>query len=133
MREKNLSRRTFIKKGSLAGVGMGLAAGMASHPVTFSGSSVSVPAVLGGQPVRTKDWPEWPVWDSETDQELVISVFKSGKWTRGDVVAEFEKKWAETVGVKRCLAVVNGTNALIASLNQFDIGADDEVIINPYS
>jgi dTDP-4-amino-4,6-dideoxygalactose transaminase len=133
MRIKNLSRRTFIKNGSLAGVGIGLAAGIASHPVTVSANSVSFPAVLGGQPVRIKDWPEWPVWDSETDQELVINVLKSGKWTRGDVVDEFEKKWAETVGVKRCLAVVNGTNALIASLNQFDIGAGDEVIINPYT
>ncbi|MDD4109828.1 MAG: aminotransferase class I/II-fold pyridoxal phosphate-dependent enzyme, partial [Prolixibacteraceae bacterium] len=133
MRENNLSRRTFIKKGSLAGVGLGIAAGMASHPLTVTGKSAAVPAVLGGQPVRTKDWPEWPVWDSETDQELVINVLNSGKWTRGNVVAEFEKKWAETVGAKRCLAVVNGTNALIASLNQFDIGAGDEVIINPYT
>jgi dTDP-4-amino-4,6-dideoxygalactose transaminase len=49
------------------------------------------------------------------------------------VVSEFEKRWAATIGTKRSLAVVNGTNALIASLVQMDIGAGDEVIVPPYT
>ena len=34
---------------------------------------------------------------------------------------------------KRCLAVVNGTNALIAAMVQLDIGGGDEVIVPPYT
>ncbi len=32
------------------------------------------------------------------------------------------------MGAKRCLAVVNGANALITSLAQLDVGAGDEVM-----
>ena len=58
---------------------------------------------------------------------------RSGVWSRDKVVTEFEKKWAETIGTKRSLAVVNGTNALIATLVQLDIGGGDEVLVTPYT
>jgi dTDP-4-amino-4,6-dideoxygalactose transaminase len=133
MAKNKYSRREFLKQNSLTG--LGAVVGMGVTPSLFAGEIriVQTPALLGGSPVRTKEWPGWPVWDSTTDEEQVLKVLRSGSWTRAGVVTEFEKKWAETVGAKRCLAVVNGTNALIASLNQFDIGAGDEVIIGPYS
>jgi dTDP-4-amino-4,6-dideoxygalactose transaminase len=133
MAKRKYSRREFLKKNSLTGFGAVVALGVT--PSAFAGDiSISKsPAFLGGAPVRTKGWPGWPVWDSTTDEEQVFKVIRSGSWTRAGVVTDFEKKWAETVGAKRCLAVVNGTNALIAALNQFDIGAGDEVIIGPYS
>src|SRR5690606_31061282 len=63
----------------------------------------------------------------------VIDVLRSGQWSRAKVVAEFEKKWADTIGSKRCLTLVNGTNALIVSLMQLGIGGGDEVILPPYT
>ncbi len=54
-------------------------------------------------------------------------------WSRKKVVTEFEEKWAQTIGAKRCLAVVNGTNALFISLAQCNVGAGDEVIIPAYT
>ena len=69
----------------------------------------------------------------ETDEKRVLEVLRSGVWSRKDTVTEFENKWAETVGAKRCLTVVNGTNALFVSLVQHDIGAGDEVIVPPYT
>jgi dTDP-4-amino-4,6-dideoxygalactose transaminase len=132
MAKNKYSRREFLIKNSLTGLA-GLAAIDVSNSLFAGSSNVQTPALLGGSPVRTKAWPGWPVWDSTTDEELVLKVLRSGSWTRAGVVTEFEKKWAETIGAKRCLAVVNGTNALIASLNQFDIGAGDEVIVGPYS
>lgn len=90
-------------------------------------------AILGGNPVRKKPWPRWPIWNSETDEKQVVEVLRSGVWSRKGIVTEFEKKWAETVGAKRALAVVNGTNALIAALIQLDIGGGDEVIVPPYT
>ena len=37
------------------------------------------------------------------------------------------------IGAKRSLAVVNGTNALNASLAQLEIGWGDEVLVTPYT
>jgi dTDP-4-amino-4,6-dideoxygalactose transaminase len=102
--------------------------------VSYStGISSDLPAILGGQAIRTKTWPEWPMWNPETDEELILKVMRSGVWSRADVVAEFEKKWAQMIGAKRCLAVVNGTNALITAMVQLGIGAGDEVLLPPYT
>lgn len=133
MTKKKYSRREFVKKNSVTGLGAVVAMGVSPYMAAGKTNSALYPALLGGEPVRTKGWPGWPVWDSDTDEGMVLKVLRSGSWTRAGTVTEFEKKWAETVGTKRALAVVNGTNALIASLAQFDIGAGDEVIIGPYT
>ena len=133
MAKNKYSRREFLIQNSLTGLGAAVAMGVPASLFASDGRNILTPALLGGTPVRTKGWTGWPVWDSATDEEQVLKVLRSGSWTRAGVVSEFEKKWAATVGAKRCLAVVNGTNALIASLNQFDIGAGDEVIIGPYT
>ncbi len=128
------SRRKFIKKNTQAGIGT--VVGMSVTPSLFAGSTLRAPekpAILGGDPVRTKPWPGWPVWKPETDEKRVIEVLRSGIWSRKDVVSEFEKEWAKTIGTRRALAVVNGTNALIASLVQLGIGGGDEVIISSYT
>lgn len=109
-----------------------MAPGMSS--LTFSNTTdARTPAILGGKPVITADWPKWPMWDPETDEKSVLDVIRSGVWSRNNVVDEFEKKWAEKIETKRCLMVVNGTNALIVSLLQFDVGAGDEVIVPAYT
>jgi len=92
------------------------------------------PAILGGSPVRSKPFPDWPVWD-KADEESVLAVLRSGIWWRGGgkFVSEFEKKYAELMGAKRCVAVVNGTNALLASLYLLGAGPGDEVIVPPYT
>lgn len=102
----------------------------------FAGVSVrsrDTPAILGGTPVRSEDWPGWPQWNSETDEERVLEVLRSGVWSRSGVVTEFEEKWAETVGARRCLTTVNGTNALICALANLGIGGGHEVLVPPYT
>ncbi|WP_445223471.1 DegT/DnrJ/EryC1/StrS family aminotransferase [Catalinimonas locisalis] len=96
-------------------------------------SNTSKPALMGGEAVRKEEWPEWPQWHPQEDEDRVIEVLRSGVWSRSDVTKEFENKWAETIGAKRALAVVNGTNALIAALVQLDVGGGDEVILPPYT
>lgn len=133
----NFSRREFIKKNSLTGLGAMMA--LSATPSIFTGftQDAGVPAVLGGTPVRTKPWPKWPVWDVDTDEKQVVEVLRKGVWCRAgvkqSVVSEFEKQWAATLGVKRALAVVNGTNSLIIALKMLDIGGGDEVIVTPYT
>ncbi len=133
MSDRRYSRRTFIKQSSLTGIGSVLVANLNSSSLANTHYSSEVPAILGGNPVRSEEWPEWPQWAPEKDEKSVLEVLRGGVWSRDKVVSEFEKRWAETIGTKRCLAVVNGTNALIASLVQMDIGAGDEVIVPPYT
>lgn len=137
MWKTSYSRREFVKKNSLTGLGALFAAGIT--PAVWAGitKDVDLPALLGGQPVRTRAWPDWPVWNTDTDEKQVLEVLRKGVWCRvgvkQSVVADFEMKWAETLGARRCLAVVNGTNALIISLRILDIGGGDEVIVTPYT
>lgn len=91
-------------------------------------------AMLGGTPVRAKPWPTWPVWDSSAE-ESVLSILRSGNWYRGQgkTVTQFEEAYAKLLGVKRCVAMVNGTNSLMTALHMLDVGVGDEVIVSPYT
>lgn len=133
MTKKNYSRREFVKQNSVAGLGAAVAMGVAPTLLANCATETGTPAILGGQKVRTKEWPGWPVWDTAADEEQVIKVLRSGVWSRKNVVNDFENKWAELIGSKRCLAVVNGTNALIAALVNLGIGGGDEVLVPPYT
>lgn len=133
MSKRNYSRREFVKQNSMLSLGAVVSIGITPTLLANCGTDSGKPAILGGQKIRDKEWPQWPIWDSATDEELVINVLRSCKWSRSKLVSEFEKKWAELIGSKRCLAVVNGTNALIASLVQLGIGGGDEVIVPPYT
>ncbi len=132
MPEYNHTRREFIKQNSLAVVGAVVAAG--TPTVLYASQKNHAPAILGGNPSWTKDkWPTWPRWNPETDEKKLLEVMRSGVWSRAGVVTEFEKAWADALGVKRSLAVVNGTNALVTAISQFKIQAGDEVLVPPYT
>jgi perosamine synthetase len=131
---KTFTRREFIRQNAIIGAGSMLAMGATAQ--AFAGPMIgktTSPAVLGGDPVHTGGWSEWPIWKPDTDEKRVLEVLRSGTWSRAEVVTQFENKWAETVGAKRCLTLVNGTNALITSLIQLDIGGGDEVLLPPYT
>ena len=144
MSSGNQSRRKFLKQNSLTGLGLALAptlmpaaakaiAGTPVSPIVLP-SAADVPALLGGPAAwGTERWPKWPVWNPETDEKRVLEVLRSGTWSRAAVVTEFEKAWADAVGSKRCLAVVNGTNALVTALSQLGVGIGDEVLVPPYT
>ena len=139
----SLSRREFLRRNSLTGLGavLGPALIAESSPSTVTSPasktitqySAQPLALLGGQPLRTTPWPTWPIWNPESDEKRLLEVIRSGVWSRAGVVSEFEEKWAATIGAKRCLSVVNGTNALIAALDQFDIKGGDEVLVPAYT
>lgn len=130
--KNTISRREFIKQNSVAGGGALLAAGATTSLLAKVSGNDSTPALLGGAKAHTQPWPTWPQWDPKNDSE-VTKVLHSKVWSRDKLVKEFEEKWAETMGAKHCLAVVNGTNALSASFMVLDINPGDEVIIAPYT
>ena len=133
MSKRNYSRREFVIQNSMAGLGAAVALGVGPNLLAGYSPDAGTPAILGGTKVRTKEWPVWPQWKPEKYEEQVLKVLRSGVWSRAEVVDEFEKKWAETIGTKRCLAVTNGTSALVAAVTQLDIGGGDEVIVTPYT
>ncbi|RPJ59597.1 MAG: DegT/DnrJ/EryC1/StrS family aminotransferase [Acidobacteria bacterium] len=92
------------------------------------------PAILGGSPVRTQPFPSWPTLDP-IDEEKFLDSLRQKKWCRlgANIVTEFEGKWAQSLGAKFGIGVVNGTNALYAALNALEVGPGDEVLVPAYT
>jgi len=127
-----ISRREFIKRSSVASGTAVIAAGTAGSLLAEISGDASTPALLGGAKAHKTSWPAWPAWDPANDSEI-IKVLHAGVWSRSKLVKQFEEKWAEKMGAKYCLAVVNGTNALSASFMVMDLNPGDEVICAPYT
>jgi perosamine synthetase len=130
----NMNRRFFIRKSVLGGASLLAVSGInSSYVFAKSKDSLKLPAILGGPKSYTGLWPDWPRWKSPNYDESILNILRSGVWSRSKVTSEFEDQWANMIGTKRCLSVVNGTNALITSLAQWNIGPGDEVIVTPYT
>ena len=91
-------------------------------------------AINGGTPVRTKPFPQWPVFD-ELEQKLLLEVLHSGKWggTGRVKLPEVEKQFAEIHQAKHAVSVVNGTLAITVALQAAGVQPGDEVIMPPYT
>ena len=79
--------------------------------------------------------------DLKTQQKLlredidaaIAKVLDHGKYILGPEVKECEKQLAEFVGVKHCITVSSGSDALLIALMALGIEAGDEVITVPYT
>jgi perosamine synthetase len=131
MKTKKITRRQAIATTTAGVIGT-----MINWPlISCSGSNaVGKLAILGGEKVHAGSWPTWPYWDQAAEPGI-IEMLRSGRWWRGrgEHVAEFEQKYAELMGVKRCLATASGTTALITALTALGVDAGDEVLISPYT
>ncbi len=131
MKKNEISRRHFLSTAAVATAGVAVS-GFTPNFVSSKNTS-DKPALLGGTPVRAnKKWQQWPQWDKKFNPKM-NEVVESLTWSRSRNVSQFEKKWADTHGMKHCLTTVNGTNALSAAWMQSDIGPGDEVICSPYT
>ncbi len=63
------------------------------------------------------------------ETSLLLQVLESGYFNEGDVTLEFERRIAELVGVKHCVAVTSGTAAIAVALMGLGVGLGDEVIV----
>lgn len=91
-------------------------------------------AVLGGEPLRKQAFMSWPRSSARIEEALVATA-KSGKWYRFESgaqnVSTFEKKFAEMIGTKYCLATGSGTQSLHTALYAVGVEAGDEVLVTP--
>ena len=58
----------------------------------------------------------------------IHNVLNHGLFINGPEVKELEKQLSEYTGVKHCISVSNGTDAIQVALMALDVGIDDEVI-----
>lgn len=68
----------------------------------------------------------------EIDDEVqagLAEVFAKTAFIGGPAVGEFEKAYADTMGIAHCVGVANGTDALELALRAAGVGRDDEVIL----
>ena len=93
-------------------------------------SIIDTPAVLGGTPVRSTDYPSWPVWD-DGERDGLLRVLDDGGWWQGNgnVAATFAAEFASYHGARFGMALTNGTHTLEAALVACDVGDGDEVIV----
>ncbi len=69
----------------------------------------------------------------EEELEALRRVLESGVVAHGPEVEEFEREFAEYVGVEHAVAVANGTAALDLVLKAYRLGPGDEVITTPFT
>ena len=69
----------------------------------------------------------------EDIEKNIKKVIDHGQYILGPEVKQLENELAKYVGVKNCITVSSGTDALLASLMALDIKPGDEVITTPFS
>ncbi|GAA1788928.1 DegT/DnrJ/EryC1/StrS family aminotransferase [Agromyces lapidis] len=91
----------------------------AQHP-TASGAPEPVPFLdLAAQFEEIRDELE----------PALLEVLRTATFIGGPNVAAFETAYAQSVGVRSCVGVANGTDALELALRALGLGAGDEVIL----
>jgi len=94
-------------------------------------TAAGLPALAGGEPIRSTPLPYGRHDLDEADRWAVQDALLSGVLTGGRAVSAFETALAERCGVAETIAVSNGTAALHLALAALGAGPGDEVITTP--
>jgi dTDP-3-amino-3,4,6-trideoxy-alpha-D-glucose transaminase len=65
--------------------------------------------------------------------EALDRVVRSGRYILGPEVDAFEEEFARYLGVRHCVGVANGTDALTIALRAAGVGAGDEVVMPSFT
>lgn len=92
-------------------------------------------AINGGEKIGIKSDLHWPLWDVNTQKEL-LSVLDSGRWAisgqwKGSKTKceLFEEQYALYNKIDYCVTFDHGSSSLVAALQALGIGPGDEVIV----
>jgi len=101
-----------------------------------SRGSASKLALLGGRPVRTDSWPQWPARGPE-EERAVIAALRDGDWggfpLPNERSAAFAAAFAERHDCEQALCVANGTVSLEVALQALGVEPGAEVIVPAYT
>ena len=81
--------------------------------------------------ILMNDFKSEPEALKQGQREAVQRVIGSGWYVLGSEVENFEKAWADQIGVKSVVGVANGMDALELGLRSLGIGPGDQVITTP--
>lgn len=140
MKSKKVSRRSFlttISTGTAALAAANVIKTMNNFPDSYVAKNGKLAALGGEKLIKNKVWPAWPYVDEKLVQRVADTI-GSGKWNRIDNpvngnVAQFEKAYAELLGVKGCVTTGSGTQALHTVVEAMGFGPGDEIITTPYT
>ncbi len=101
------------------------------------------PALLGGTPHITRDWPPFNTIGADEQRE-VLDVLESGvlsafhaspgeQFLGGSKVQSLEQAWTNRFRVKHAVSMNSATSALYAAVAACAIGPGDEVITHPFA
>ena len=90
-------------------------------------------ALHGGDPIRTKPFPQWPRPTSDLKDAIIDTLENEGWGVGSRSVSRFEEKFAEFHDAKYCISTSSGTTALWVILKAAGVKAGDEVIVPPYT
>lgn len=93
----------------------------------------TLPALLGGMPLRPQGPPNWPCAD-EAILEAMKSAYSDGSWGRyqGGHVEKLERRLAALHQVEHILTCGSGTFAVELALRALKVGPGDEVAMAAY-
>lgn len=93
-------------------------------------------AINGGEPVRWKPFPRYPILGEE-EVQAAVEVIKShnlcSQMAEDSQVKKFEEEFAEYLGARFAVATSNGTTALHTAMAATGVGVGDEVIVPAYT
>jgi dTDP-4-amino-4,6-dideoxygalactose transaminase len=84
-------------------------------------------------PIKFNDFKQEVKVRGREYRRAINQVLDSGWFILGQEVEGFETEFAEYIGIKHCIGVANGQQALEISLLSLGIGQGDEVITSPIS
>jgi dTDP-4-amino-4,6-dideoxygalactose transaminase len=93
----------------------------------------SVPALLGGCPIRPQGPPDWPPADPAI-LEALQAAYQDGSWGKyhGRYVERLEERLRGYHGIDFALTCASGTFAVELALRALKIGPGDEVLLSAY-
>src|SRR5262249_54776035 len=96
-------------------------------------AGTSLPALLGGTPVRPEGPPPWPPADSAV-LDALQAAFRDGSWGKyhGVYVERLEERLQEYLGVEHVVPCGSGTFAVELALRALKVGPGDEVVMAAY-
>ena len=130
------NRREFLESvGALSAAS--LLTGALGSTTSHAAEGENKLAIDGGTPVRRPalyTGPYGPQYYDEVEKGQLLEVLDAKtpfRWSSGakSKVLQFEKAYAEHLGVKFALGVTSGTTALYTALAALEIGPGDEVIL----
>jgi dTDP-4-amino-4,6-dideoxygalactose transaminase len=65
--------------------------------------------------------------------ERLTAVAEGGRYILGPEVVAFEEEFARYLGVRHCVGVANGTDAITIALRALGVGAGDEVVVPSFT